>query len=296
MIRFFPFESFHGKRDVGSTRLRVHKLIKYWPEAAVYKYAEKPDVMIYQKVYETADYIFPSHFKGIQILDICDPDWFDGAMIKNMTNLVDGITCATQPMADFIKQLTDKPVIILPDRHDLEEVPSPKSHKGSAKKVVWFGYQQNAEVLRFAVPTLERMGLQLSIISNSDPMAYRWANDPEAYQSKYKFKKYNSDTIYTDLQQYDICILPAGDRPQDRFKSNNKTIIAQLSGLPVATNVEELEQYVDGANRQTETGNKYQLAVRDYDVRLSVQEMKEFIDRLHVMRGTPPLSGGDHEK
>ncbi len=86
-VRYITFENYHGKRNVGSTRLRVHNLIKYWLDAAIYKYSEQSDVMIYQKVYETMDYRFPSHFEGTQILDICDPDWYDGAMIKNMSRI-----------------------------------------------------------------------------------------------------------------------------------------------------------------------------------------------------------------
>ncbi len=284
MIRFFPFENFHGKRDVGSTRLRVHNLIKYWPDAGIYKYGENPDVMIYQKVYATQDYIFPEKFKNIQILDVCDPDWFDGAMIKNMSNLVDGITCPTESIKEFIAQLTKKPIWVIPDRHDIENIPKLKKHIGEAKKIVWFGYRQNAELLRFAIPTLERMGLQLTIISNQDPMAYRWALDPEEYNKSYHFKKFDEATLYKDLQKHDICILPEGYRPQDRFKSNNKTTISWLAGIPVAVNVEDLERLMDPVQRNKDAKQNREIAEKEYDVKLSVVDMKQFIDHLKVLR------------
>ena len=44
-------------------------------------------MLIFQKVYCTPDYKFPEHFEGIKILDICDPDWVDGASIVETCNL-----------------------------------------------------------------------------------------------------------------------------------------------------------------------------------------------------------------
>ena len=55
-IKFFTFEKMHGKKNIGSTRIRVTNLLKYWPEASIYKYGEKPDVMIFQKVYIQGEY------------------------------------------------------------------------------------------------------------------------------------------------------------------------------------------------------------------------------------------------
>ena len=71
VVRFFPFTKFHGKKSAGSTNIRVNQVIKYWPEADNYKYGEKADVMIYQKVYWLPDWRYQEHFDGIQILDIC---------------------------------------------------------------------------------------------------------------------------------------------------------------------------------------------------------------------------------
>ena len=81
-VSFFTFEAFHAKSNVGSTKIRVHNLIKYWEEAELYKYGEKPDVMIFQKVYVNKDYKLPVTFPAVKILDICDPDWFEGVPIR----------------------------------------------------------------------------------------------------------------------------------------------------------------------------------------------------------------------
>lgn len=279
-VAFFPFELYHGRKNVGSTGIRVHNLLKYWPEASTYKYGGKYDAIIFQKVYMAPDFRFHEMYKGIKILDICDPDWLDGLMITQTINNVDAVTCPTEEIAKFIRQLTDKPVRVIPDRHDVAEVPKPKTHRGEAKRVVWFGYKQNSELLRFAVPYLELHGLYLTVISNEDPLANRWANDPELYMNKYTFTKYNASTIYEDLAKHDICLLPEGNRPQDRFKSNNKTTKAWLAGLPVANTAEDLKKFKSAEARNKEVETCYNEAIKNYDCKLSVKDMKDLIEEL----------------
>lgn len=282
MIRFFTFSQYHNKPNTGSTRIRVNNLLKYWPEAGIYKYGENPQALIFQKVYVTDDYKFPVHFKGVKILDICDSDWMspNEVLIKQTVDAMDGVTCPTENMATFIRQLTDKPVKVIPDRHIVEGTPKPKKHEGKATKVVWYGYKQNAELLRFAIPTLERLGLTLTVISNEDPMAHRWADDPEKYMRKYYFVKYNSDVIISELQHHDICMLPQGTRPQDHFKSDNKTTLAWLAGLPVATTGDELREFINPVTRQENVNQKHKFAKENYDVKISVRELKNFISEL----------------
>lgn len=280
----FDMSMYHGKKNVGSVKIRVDNLIKYWPEAERYKYGEKPDAMIFQKVYVTQDYRFPIYYPGIKILDICDPDWLEGVMIKETVDAVDAIVVPTQPLADFIKQLSDKPVRVIKDRFDLSEFPKPKKHTGPVKRVVWFGYAHNAELLKSALPLLEREEIELLVISDKDPMAWQWASHisskAEAYRSKYIYKGYNPETIYKLIQQGDVCILPKGYRPQDVFKSENKTIIANLCGLPVATHDGELADLQDPVHRAEVAKRDYDKAVKDYDCRISVQEYKDLIGEL----------------
>src|SRR5436190_21512210 len=224
MVRFFTYTQFHGKQEpVGSDFIRVKQLLKYWPEAGLYKYGERPDTLIFTKVFVSQDYRFPADYKGIKILDICDPMWFEGHNVVEMAQLCNAVTCPTEPMADFIRQFHGN-VVVIPDRFDLEVIPKPKPPKGKAKKVVWFGYSHNAELLRPAIPLLEAKKLDLFIISNDDPIVNRWGvRDKKEY---YSYKKYSEETIYDMLQTADFAILPDGNRPVDYFKSNNKTIKA----------------------------------------------------------------------
>lgn len=281
-VRFFDYSQFHGKAEpVGSTFIRVDQLIKYWPEADKYKYGENPDVLIFQKVFTTPDYQFPKNFEGIKILDICDPMWLEGANVVEMAQAMDAVTCPTQGLADYIKQFQPN-TFIVPDRFDIEALPEPKTHTGDAKTIVWFGYSHNSELLKPAIPLIEELRLNLLIISNDDPIVNRWSlRDKQEY---YTYKKYNEDTIYKDLQLADFAILPDGYRPEDAFKSNNKTVKAQLAGLPVAKTPEEVKDFMNESARRLWFDSNYGLIKQEYDVRNSVKEMKSIISKIRETR------------
>lgn len=280
MIRFFTFAQFHNKKGIGSTRLRVEQLLKHWPEAGIYKYGENPDVLIFQKVYCTEDYKLPALYEGITILDVADPDWLDNSLIKETVDGVDAVTTCTEPLAEFIRQLTDKPVKVIPDRHDLDNLPKVKKHEGKGKKLVWFGYRHNAELLRLAIWSLEKTDFELTVISEQNPDVHRFAQDPNKYKDKVKFVKFNADSLYKELQKADIALLPEGQRPRDRFKSNNKTVICHLAGLPVAKNMEDLNRLQDSKVRQAEADKNRAYAEKEYNVIKSVDEYKELIEEL----------------
>lgn len=280
MVRFFTFEAFHAKSNVGSTKIRVHNLIKYWEDAKLYKYGEKPDVLIFQKVYIGKDYKVPATFPAVKILDICDPDWLEGVPIKETVDAMNAITCPTEPLAEFIRQLTDKPVRVIKDRFDLTEFQSRKTHRGQAKTVVWFGYHHNASALKLAVQSIERRGLRLKVIADQDPFASRWAFKPKNFESNYEFVKYRPDTAYLEIQKADVCVLPKMNRPQDRFKSENKTVIAQLLGLPVATTADELDKFMTAEQRNKAVDTVYDIVRKEYDVNKSIKEYKDLIDEI----------------
>lgn len=278
MVRFFTFGQFHNKSTTGSTRIRAQQLIKYWDEAELYKYGEKPDTLIFQKVYCTPDYKFPKHYDGgLKILDICDPDWLEGHLIKETVDAMDAIVSPTQPIIDFLKQLSDIPMRVIKDRFDLEEFPPPKYHRGKLETVVWFGYKHNAELLKGAVHSLRNRKLKLIVIAEEDPHIGRWA---EGFEDYYTFYKYRQDNLYSQLQEADVCVLPKGSRPRDLFKSENKTVIAQLCGLPVATDADELDALKTPESRNEAVQKVYTKLQQGYDVKKSVEEYKELIDEI----------------
>jgi hypothetical protein len=260
------------------------QLIKYWEGAGLYKFGENPDVLIFQKVYSAQDYQFPNHFEKIKILDICDPDWLNGMTgIKETVDAMDAITVSSQGLADFMKQLTDKPVVLIPDRFDLSLVPKPKVHNDKAQLLVWFGYRHNAEVLKPAMNLLNELGLNLLVISDDDPMPWQWLpgqTGDDYHRQHYKFIKYREENIYYDLQRADFALLPYGSRPHDKYKSNNKTVKAILAGLPVAHDAETLKSFMVAGVRQDYIDTHYKKALEEYDVKKSVEEYKDFIEHI----------------
>jgi len=283
MIRFFTYSQFHNKRPVvGSTYLRVNQVMKYWPESGLYKYGENPEVLIFQKVYASADYKFPIHFEGIKILDICDPDWLEGVAIKETVDAMDAVTVPSKTMQDFIIQLTDKPVVVIPDRFDMEFVPSPKEHTQKAKTVVWFGYSHNAELLQPACNLLNELKLNLIVISNDNPLLFR--NPNSINEELYSFERYDEKNIYTKLQEADFALLPKGFRPQDKYKSNNKTVKAILAGLPVAHDKETVLKFLEPNNRVEYLESNYGKMRQGYDVKKSVDQYKLLIGQIKKIR------------
>lgn len=285
MIRFFTYSQYHNKKPpVGSTNIRVHQLLKYWDDAELYTFGEFPDALIFQKVYIGQDYKFPAHFENIKILDICDPDWLEGIAIKETVDAMDAVTVPTQALKDFISQLTDKPIVVIPDRFDLELIPKkPKLHIKPATTVTWFGYRHNAPLLRPALALIKELNLKLRVISNDDPILHQYHDSIDV--EDYTFIKYNEETIYTELQKADFAILPKGFRPEDVYKSNNKTIKAQLAGLPVAADKGEVMAFMEAENRQKHIDEIYDSIKSEYDVRKSVEQYKELIAEISKRRG-----------
>jgi len=277
MVRFFDFSRFHGKSPQGSTQIRVIQPIKYWDEAERYKYGENPDVLIFQKVYMLPDYKFPRDFEGIKILDICDPDWLDQANIVETCNAMDAITCSSENLAKFVRQF-HKNVHVIPDRFDLEVIPKPVQHISKAKSVVWFGYSHNSVLMKQAMTLLDELDLKLTVISNDDTFLHQFSK--RNYKDFYTYLKYDEDTIYQELQKHDFAILPEGYRPQDHFKSNNKTIKANLAGLPVAKTADDVRLYMDAKERQAWFDTNYAKIQEEYDIRKSVEQYKGIIDEL----------------
>jgi len=283
MVSFLHFSQLHAGKGIGSVNIRVKQLIKYWPQAEEYRFGSKPDVLIFQKVYWSPDYYLPETYKaGIKILDICDPDWLQNNYVKRTIDSMDAVVVPTLALKEFVEQLTDKPVKIIKDRFDMELIPKEcKKHTGDIKKAVWFGYAHNAGCLEGAVHALEKLKIKLIVVSQDDPQAWHWANDTDNYRKKfYRYYKYNEEKIYEYLQGADVCILPAGNRSIDRFKSDNKTTKARLAGLPVVKNIDELEAMMTDVARNKEAEYYYGKTKKAYDVLNSIKEYEELIDEI----------------
>ena len=273
-VGIITFEKYEGRRQIGSSRIRGRWLTKYWENAEIFKMGQKYDVVIYQKAYWVEH---AKAFDGIKIFDLCDPDWLHyGYRTKQMIEEVDAITTSTEALAEAIRKFTDKPVLHIPDRMDPDYHEVKKVHEGKAKSAVWFGYSTNFYLLQPVVNFLDKLGLDLVVVSDRDFTIP--ANKVGKIElTNYRFKE---DTVNDNIIKGDILVNPKSEKGKWRFKSNNKTLSAWSLGLPVATNLEELESFIPEEARIKEAEKRLQEIEDKWHVKYSIQEYKRLIDDL----------------
>lgn len=265
-IGWCTFEQYHQRKDIGSSRIRAHWLIKNMPEAELFQQGKEYDTVIFQKAYwkEAA-----KMFTCKKILDICDPDWLEGAEIVSFCKYMDAITVSTEALAEELRIMTDKPVYVIKDRIDFDTLLEPKKHEGEAKVIGWFGYLNNAErVLEPCLNKIKNMGLKLVVISDGNFITG---------ECEVENVKYSSTTINEELQKVDFLLLPEITTGKFLYKSQNKTEQAWALGLPVAKTSQDMERFMSSEERQKEADERYKYVMENCDVKKSVEEMREVI-------------------
>lgn len=282
-VGFLTFD--RDRQDkTGSARIRAGNLIKYELDFELFKTGRKYDAVVFQKYYW---YDYARLYDGIKILDICDPDWLVGGKdleIVRMIEDMDGVVANTEATAKYIRKLTDKPVIVVEDRHDIAEMKERKIHKGRAKSVVWFGYSHNSQVLRPYIPKLVEEGLDLIIIADKHVTIsghqYSYFKNHEHFV---KWPAKMSD-VNKEMLKADFALLPKSRRPFDQYKSNNKTTHCLAIGLPVAVWGDDIDRFLNEEERIKETEESYDIIRDKYDCRRSADEYRDFINHLGQIR------------
>ena len=264
-VGFMLFEAYLQRKNIGSSRIRGQWLIDRMPEAERFVQGKEYETIIFQKVYLKE---MARAFKGRKILDICDPDWLDGFELVSFLEEMDAVTVPTETLKEAISKFTKLPVYVIPDRVNLEEMNPPKKHEGKAKKVVWFGYSHNSDVLDATLLNIKKLGLTLKVISDG---VYSSSECP------IEFVKWDPLTWQDEIQDCDICLLPDKLRGRALFKSPNKTHQAWVLGMPVAKTLLDLERFMDGEERQKEAEERYSWAKENCNVDKSVEEMRAVI-------------------
>lgn len=269
-VGFYLFSRKHGLSETGSSRIRGKWLIDKWNEAEDLVWSKKYDTIIYQKVYQH-DMAKQWEGKAIQILDVCDPDWLSRAPLVKMIQHVNAVTVSSRQLKKFIEPLTVKPVEYIPD--GVIKRGKRKKHTGKAKSAVWFGYAHNDIVLDQTLHYIKQLGLKLVTISNK-------TYEPKIEVDHQWVEWESPEQCDKELQKHDIALLPDYDHPKYIYKSRNKTYQAWSLGLPVANSPDELEQYMDGEQREKESKSKYKLVGDKYMTKHSVDKFKKLIKEL----------------
>jgi len=268
------FEKFEGRKGIGSSRIRARWIANHWEDAEIYKSGQKYDIMIYQKCY-WIDHA--KNFDGIKILDLCDPDWLHWAYrVKEMIDLCDAVTTSTEALAESIRKFTDKPVVCIPDRLDLDEFKNKKIHCGRAKTALWYGYSNNATLLYPVINYLIKHNLNLIVLSDKQVQIQR----DQAEKIKVDFYKYNEETANNNIIKGDFVINPKSKSGKWKYKSNNKTITALALGVPVVETPKDIERFLDPDERNKEINDKTENIRKEYDVKNSIKQYNDLIDEI----------------
>lgn len=272
-IGIFPFRKYEGKAQVGSSIIRCDWLLNYWPEAEQFRYGQPYETIIYQKVY------FPEHpkiFKGVKILDLVDPDWMHwGYRTKEMIEEMDAVTCSSLELIKAVAQFTNKPVVYIPDRVDIDLFKPKRRHKNRASRVAWFGYSHNFTVLDPVINYLIKHNLELKIISEKNYL-------PPAGTGKLKYDviPFKWKNIEHELKWADFVVNPKLTTGKWKYKSDNKTIISWALGLPVAKSSDDIERFMDPEEREKEAKIRYKEVKEKFDVKQSIDQYKQLIQQI----------------
>ena len=273
-----------AKNTVGSSRIRGNWLLNYWEEAELFQIGKKYDVVIFQKAYDLA---YMRAFDGIKIFDLCDPDWLEKKPIKEVTELCDAVVTSTPALAEFVRNITNKPVLCIPDRMDLNEHAGKREHTAPAKMVGWFGYHTNQKTVDQCLSAIKRLGLKLTVFSDLpyQPEAQVQGIDDLWLSTNVRNIKYDYETINQEmLSSVDIIINPRIESGRFKYKSNNKTLTAWALGIPVAETADDLEMFMDPDKRQAESDKRVAEIKEKWDVKQSVEDYKQLIHNLCKLR------------
>lgn len=272
-VGIMTFEQFHGRVNIGSSRIRGTWLTNYWEEAERFVMGKEYDVIIFQKAYWVE---YAKAFKGIKILDLCDPDFlYFNYKTMEMIEECDAITTSTKALKETVERFTDKPVVFIPDRMDLDYHNEYKVHKGEADTLVWFGYDTNFKLLETAISFIAKNKLKLIVISNKDYIL------PLGFESiKLKNYRWNVETVNRNIIKGDIVLNPSSLKGKWKYKSENKTITSYLLNMPVASDPERILELLNPIVRAKVAEESRKWAIEHYDVKLSVEEFKKLINVL----------------
>jgi len=272
-VSFLTFERYHGraKGTIGSSQIRARWLVEKWDEAKLWTVGQKFDALILQKVYWEQ---MINDFKGVKILDLCDPDWLNGDVeIVDVMKRVDHVTTSTEGLAKYLGQMTKTPITVVPDRLNMDYFTEQREHTERARNVVWFGYYHNAKQVLNAplLQSLKMRGLGLTVVSNAD---YLPANDMGVNIQNINWTPENA---YMDIKSGDFAINPPSMTRGFRFKSNNKTLIAWALGLPVANTADEMDKFINPDERNKEVKIRMEEIKKDWTVEKSIEQYKQIL-------------------
>lgn len=239
----------------------------------LYERGMTPKVLVLSKRYDEASVAEACALRDAHgtrvILDLCDNHFsFDGQdpewrarsdTLKSAVAAADLVTASTETLADVIREACPDAgnVIVIGDAAEQPFDPGliargrdlgaeidlallSQKLSGNRRRLVWFGNHGSGYAsggmldLRRIYPLLEKLDaetpLQLTIISNSHK---KYRQTIEGWRIRTRYLRWRPTTFSRALRLHELCLIPIGDNPFTRCKTNNRVAAALLHNLPV---------------------------------------------------------------
>ena len=242
-IIFIPFYAQCPQhRYAASARFRAEWPAKYLnadilDEKAIYSDLYNYELVIFQKTYNLKFLELAKRLreKGIKTgFDLCDAEWIGHEIeIKAMIETVDFITASTPAiMAWVLNEFPKKQCYVIPDGHDLKYYNSalPVKQTAGPLNYVWYGNSGTILSLKAIIGIIEaNSGPKDTLTIIADERA---RNAILSDKIGVKFVPWQLETVNDEIRRCNLVLNPRLDNESYRVKSNNKTAMAYILGLP----------------------------------------------------------------
>lgn len=227
-----------GNKNGASPRLRYFRRKMFMPEDIVWNDYSAPlncDVLYVQKRANLIDLIKEARSTDVPV--VYDSDDGDGVRRKGddtpIFPLVDVITTDSWQRAEKFRKITDTRVVVVPDGIDyLEACPKPVKIRGTIKKVCTFGSFRSVRATVDYVVSLKK-SYQIAYITKKKINGLKKCN----------FKKWRFNTLVSEIQKCDVCILAHENTDEKQCKGNARLLVAMAVGIPAI--VSDTPSYVE---------------------------------------------------
>lgn len=207
------------------------------------------DLVVFQKCYNSKFQEIAEKAKSMNpkiklVLDLCDAEWLTREEeLKAMIEKMNFVTASTNQIKKWVqKNCPTKKCYRIPDGHDLDyygrvdyfqdgnEIKVLPIQKNEQMKYVWYGNSGTIQSLKAVLPIIERVrgkGDTLTIIADE-----RARGQVESQKIRVEFVPWTLETVNNDVRKGNIVLNPRLTTPGYVVKSNNKTVMAYILGLP----------------------------------------------------------------
>jgi hypothetical protein len=118
-------------------------------------------------------------------------------------------------------------------------------------------------------------GLQLRIISHLP-----YSEKDCILELNPEFIRYDQSAVYGQIKEADILLNPRSDKAFFRYKSNNKSLVGWLLGLPVAVTGEDVIRLMNPDERNRDVSIMQPVVKQEYHIGKSAEQYQAIIYRI----------------